>query len=125
MRVLVCGGRDYGQQEWEERRLFEVLDAQHATKAIELVIQGGARGADTMGRLWAEARSVDCLNVPAKWEVHGRAAGPMRNTRMLNYKPQLVIAFAGGRGTANMVKQARDAGIEVREVAGMNRKIGD
>lgn len=116
MRVLVCGGREYGLEVEEERRVFEVLDAQHAESPIELVIQGGARGADTMGRLWAEARSIDCLTVPAKWEVHGRAAGPMRNTRMPNYRPQLVIAFPGGRGTANMIKQAKAAGVPVKVI---------
>jgi len=116
MRILVCGGREYGQQVEEERRVFEVLDAQYAQSPIELVIQGGARGADTMGRLWAEARSIDCLTVPAKWEIHGRAAGPMRNTRMLNYKPQLVIAFPGGRGTADMVRKAKRANLLVMEI---------
>jgi len=28
-------------------------------------------------------------------------------------KPDLVVAFDGGRGTANMVKQAKAAGIQV------------
>jgi hypothetical protein len=31
-------------------------------------------------------------------------------------KPDLVVAFPGGRGTANMVKQARAAGVAVMEV---------
>jgi ABC-type branched-subunit amino acid transport system substrate-binding protein len=31
-------------------------------------------------------------------------------------KPDAVVAFPGGRGTADMVRQARAAGIEVREV---------
>jgi hypothetical protein len=109
MRVLVCGGREYDDQEW----VNFVLDRESATHQIELVMQGGARGADTLARLWAESRCVDCLTVPANWEKHGRSAGPIRNTRMLTYKPDRVIAFAGGRGTANMVKQARGAGIFV------------
>jgi ABC-type Fe3+-hydroxamate transport system substrate-binding protein len=46
---------------------------------------------------------------------YGPSAGPIRNGRMLEYKPDLVIAFPGGRGTANMVKQARKAGIAVVE----------
>ncbi|HDR9497067.1 TPA: DUF2493 domain-containing protein [Burkholderia cepacia] len=116
MKIIVCGGRDYGQEEREERLLFDVLDAQHALRPIELVIQGAARGADTMAKLWAEARSVDCLSVPAKWEKNGRGAGPIRNARMLDYEPDLVIAFPGGRGTANMVHQAKTAGVKVVEV---------
>jgi hypothetical protein len=32
-------------------------------------------------------------------------------------KPEMVLAFPGGRGTANMVKQARSAGVSVCEVS--------
>ena len=51
------------------------------------------------------------------WEKHGRAAGPIRNKLMLDEgRPDLVVAFPGGRGTANMVKQASAASVEVIEV---------
>lgn len=60
---------------------------------------------------------VKHLPFEADWHTHGRAAGPIRNRRMIEEgKPDLVVAFPGGRGTANMVNQARAAGIEVREV---------
>lgn len=115
MKVLVCGGREYGENVAEVEFLFNDLDARHAINPIELVVQGGARGADSVARLWAESREIDCLIVPARWSIHGPSAGPIRNGRMLEYKPDLVIAFTGGRGTANMVKQARKAGIAVAE----------
>jgi YspA, cpYpsA-related SLOG family len=117
MNVLVCGGREYGQLVEEEKRLFAVLDAQQALAPISLIIQGGARGADAMARLWAEARAIDCLTVPAKWDLHGRGAGPIRNARMLDYNPILVIAFPGGRGTENMCVQAKRSGVKVVRVA--------
>jgi hypothetical protein len=51
----------------------------------------------------------------AEWDKHGRAAGPIRNQQMLDDgKPDLVLAFAGGRGTDDMCRRAREAGIEVR-----------
>jgi hypothetical protein len=66
---------------------------------------------------WAAINYVRTEVFPADWVRHGRAAGPVRNTRMLNDgEPDLVIAFPGGHGTADMVKQARAAGIEVREI---------
>jgi predicted Rossmann-fold nucleotide-binding protein len=40
----------------------------------------------------------------------------MRNARMLTYKPDLVIAFPGGRGTEDMISQARTAGVTVTKV---------
>jgi hypothetical protein len=50
----------------------------------------------------------------ADWNTHGRAAGPIRNQRMLDeVKPELVVAFPGGRGTADMVRRAREAGVNV------------
>jgi hypothetical protein len=35
---------------------------------------------------------------------------------MLEYGPDLVVAFPGGRGTADMVRRAKAAGCEVLEV---------
>lgn len=112
MKVIVCGGREYD----DEQRAFSVLDERHAEVPFTLVIQGNARGADTLGRMWAEARCIPCLCVPANWDRDGRAAGPIRNRKMLDCKPHLVIAFPGGRGTANMVKQAKDADVPVLQI---------
>jgi hypothetical protein len=43
--------------------------------------------------------------------------GPIRNKPMLEEgKPDLVVAFPSGRGTANMMKQAREAGVPVRVI---------
>lgn len=111
MRVIVCGGRDYTNTD----RCFSVLDEQHAKQPITLLIQGGAKGADALGKMWAKWRKVDYLTVEADWSLHGRAAEPIRNAKMLEYKPDLVIAFPGGRGTANMIQQARAAGVELME----------
>ena len=113
MRILVCGGRNYADREAVFRALDEVC-IDNPDCAVT-VIQGGADGADALAREWCNARAIPCLNVPADWKAHGRAAGPLRNQRMLTYKPHLVIAFPGGRGTADMVRRAEIAGIEVRK----------
>ena len=110
MRVLVCGGRDYTDQ----RAVWDALDALHAKNPITLMIEGGATGADTLGYEWAVARGVLGVTFQADWKKYGRAAGPIRNTLMLTEgKPDLVIAFPGGRGTANMIEQAKQAGVVV------------
>jgi len=50
----------------------------------------------------------------AEWHRHGKRAGPIRNQRMLEEgQPDLIVAFPGGHGTADMVRRARQAGIEV------------
>jgi hypothetical protein len=51
----------------------------------------------------------------ARWEQYGKRAGPLRNEEMIQSGADLVIAFAGGAGTADCVRRARRAGIPVRE----------
>lgn len=114
MRVLVCGGRDYA----DNNALRKQLDLQHAAKPISVLIEGGARGADRLAAEWAEDWGVPVMRFPAPWRVAGKAAGPWRNDAMLRFgAPLLVIAFPGGRGTADMVNKAKRRGIDVIEVS--------
>lgn len=112
MRVLVCGGRNFSGSD----RLKRELDSLHKGPRgpIRCVIHGGARGADIMAGEWARQRGIDCIAYEANWELEGRSAGPLRNKRMLDEGfPDLVVAFPGGRGTANMIRQATERGSEV------------
>lgn len=105
-RVLVCGGRGYEDYAF----LRDVLD--HF--APNVVIHGAARGADSLAHRWAQSRCVAVESYPADWQAHGRAAGPIRNAKMLaEGKPDLVIAFPGGNGTSHMVKIAEASGVRV------------
>jgi len=109
-KVLVCGGRDFS----DYRRLCDVLDKLHAQRRFAALIEGGAKGADTFAHRWALERGIEATEFTADWDRFGRAAGPIRNKQMLEEgKPDLVVAFPGGRGTASMVSLAMDANIEV------------
>ena len=113
MRVLVCGGRDYRKVDV----LFAALDRFHADTPITLVIHGAASGADRLAAHWAKSRRVRAIYYRADWQEHGRSAGPIRNQRMVDQaRPQYVIAFPGGVGTADMVRRARTADIPVVEI---------
>lgn len=93
-----------------------VLSEIHKATPISALIQGGAGGADLLGRCWARMHGMKPITVPADWKRYGRAAGPIRNKRMLtDFKPDLVVAFPGGRGTADMIRQAEAAGVAVRK----------
>lgn len=113
-RVLVCGGRDYN----DRGRVFRTLDLYHMRHGpIEWVIYGMARGADTLAAEWALYEKVPSTGFRADWRKHGKAAGPIRNQQMIDEgKPTVVIAFPGGRGTADMVRRAKDAGLTVHEI---------
>lgn len=113
-RVLVCGGRDFH----DVALLIRTLNHYHDQYGQKLrIINGGATGADRLAAEWAERRHVPVQTYWAYWKTHGKKAGPIRNQRMLDEgKPDLVVAFPGGRGTADMVRRARAAGVPVKEV---------
>jgi YspA, cpYpsA-related SLOG family len=115
MRVLVCGGRDFSDADL----LCRELDCIHAHTPISGIIEGGAAGADDLAAKWSAKTGLpQGVRFYADWAKHGRAAGPIRNQRMLDEgKPDLVVAFPGGRGTADMVRRAKKAGVEVLEVS--------
>lgn len=98
-QIIVTGGRDYN--DWV--MFQDVLISFNPS----LIIQGGASGADKMAKEWARLNNIECETVEADWDKHGKAAGPIRNKQMLLLYPNaLILAFPGGAGTANCVKQA-------------------
>lgn len=114
MKVLVTGGRDYADID----RVFSTLDHIHADTPITYLINGGASGADSIGKHWAMKRGIQPVTCDALWDFWGsinqkRRAGPERNKAMLGLKPDQVVAFPGGSGTAGMVALAKAAGIPV------------
>lgn len=105
MKVLVCGGREYSNS----ARVFEVLGSLHAKRAITEIIEGGALGADRLAKTWAQHANVPIRTFPASWGRYGKQAGYVRNQQMLDVgKPDIVVAFPGGRGTLDMKRRARD-----------------
>lgn len=113
LRVLVCGGRDF-----TGRALMRTtLDGLHAACPFGHLIHGGARGADMLSGEWARSKGILMSVYPADWARHGRSAGYIRNRQMIvEGRPDLVVAFAGGPGTRDMVTQARKAGLRVELV---------
>lgn len=112
MKVLVWGSRHFNDVELLRRTLDSI-------SGVGTVIEGEARGADSLARDWALSRNIVVEKYPADWATHGKRAGPIRNSQMLKEgKPDLVVAFLGpeSRGTANMIKQAGKAGVPVQVI---------
>lgn len=111
--ALVCGGRNYA----DGKRTFEVLDALKIVFRIKAVVHGCADGADKIAGNWAYGHYIPCTKFQAEWNKYGLAAGPLRNQQMLDEgKPDLVIAFPGGPGTADMIRRAKREDFLVIEV---------
>lgn len=114
MRLLVCGGRDYS----DRAELYAVLDRVHRERGVDLLIAGGAPGADSLAEQWADNRGVPKAIEPALWQKHGKAAGPIRNQLMLDkHLPTGAVAFPGGNGTRDMVNRLVRASIPTLHVA--------
>lgn len=109
MKLLVCGGRDYTNKV----QAFAALDEVHTSFGITEIIEGGARGADRLGREWAQVRGIPYTTFPADWETHGKSAGFIRNEEMAKSRPDGCLAFPGGAGTRHMVTTAMRYGIPV------------
>jgi hypothetical protein len=113
MIVVVTGGRDFR----DAKKIFETLDKLHATNPITLIVEGGADGADAIAHDWGLLRKIPVKTYRADWHAHGKGAGPIRNRKMLTEeKVDLVVAFPGGRGTANCVEQARENVLKIMKV---------
>jgi hypothetical protein len=114
-RLLICGGRDFDDRAF----VFGVLDMLAEEYVINTVIQGDCpTGADHLARMWAISRNHHYDRFPPDWDTHGRAAGPIRNQRMIDDgRPTMGVAFPGGRGTADMVRRLKAAGIKVHEAS--------
>lgn len=117
-RVLICGGRDFADRAGMTR-ILDYLNAFGADMGLPLprfaaIIHGNARGADRLAGEWARLRGIPEESYPADWGRYGKRAGPIRNQEMLDRaKPDLVIAFPGGRGTTDMIARAEKANVRI------------
>ena len=107
---VVSGGRRYADYAHVKR----VLDEERP----QVVVQGRCPmgGADALAARWCSDNGVPCIGMEAHFHFYGPRAGPMRNGWMLDLFPiYKLIAFPGGRGTANACQQAYDREILVRD----------
>lgn len=106
MKVIVCGGRHYGNK----KLVYKVLDAVNPN----FVVTGRCpSGADRIAEEWADEKGILFQGIEANWRKYGIAAGPLRNSQIVEKGADLCIAFHGGKGTDNMMRKAQEAEIPV------------
>ena len=113
MRVLICAGRFYA----DIHSVTRVLDLYHQSTAISVVIHGGHQSLGGVIEGWARENSAHVVRYPANWSLYGKYAEIRRNLFMFeDSQPELLLAFPGGEDTAECIKLARNAGVNVIEV---------
>ena len=109
-QLAVTGGRNFNNRE----KVYQTLDAVNRKRPITLLIHGAARGADSLSGSWAKSRQIPVREFHAEWDKFGKSAGHRRNRKMLDEgKPDGVVAFPGGRGTAGMVSETKRRNITI------------
>jgi hypothetical protein len=111
VKIIVVTGSRY----WTDKgKIRQVL----LEEQPNLVIEGGAKGADKLALEVCREEYIRVININAEWNKYGYSAGPIRNSHMLDYGPDLVLAFhediSKSKGTKNCVEQAQKRGIPVR-----------
>lgn len=111
MRLVCTGGRHFENQNLAEGVLFTL-------KPEEVFVGDCPSGLDLIVREYCKIKNIRLKIFTADWDSLGRSAGPTRNGHMLFAAGDmaLVIAFPGGRGTADCVRQAKARGMLVLEV---------
>ena len=108
MKVIIAGGRDFTP----ETEHWDYLEDFIEHNLVSMIVSGGAKGADAFGEQFAFEFDLGLAYFPADWDTHGKSAGYIRNAEMADYADAL-IAFPGGKGTANMIEVATRKGLEV------------
>ena len=115
--ILIAGSRDF-----ENRNIFAGVLLQFMVENDPLeeyvIVEGGARGVDTMAREFAEMNGLQVKEFKPNWEKYGRAAGPKRNDEMTKFvaenKGQALYFWDGeSKGTKQCIISARKRGIPV------------
>jgi hypothetical protein len=131
MRILITGSRDFSDARTVMRGItvaIETLITKFPDDKEIVIVHGAARGADTLAEnyvhntaqyLTSKGYRIRQEKHPAKWDDHGRSAGPIRNQEMVDKGADICVAFikggAANRGTTDCSGRARKAGIEVLE----------
>jgi len=121
MNLAIVGSRNYHDYEEFEKHVNVYLRTLNVKppydKRINKVISGGASGTDFLAERWAKENNIEVLIFKALWGKHGKAAGPIRNSLIVNYATHM-IAFPSnlGSGTQDSINKALSKGIDVEVI---------
>ena len=109
MKIIVTGGRDFLDKQF----IYKTLESLHPT----YIIHGGATGADSLAGDFAKEKNIIECVYKANWNLHGKKAGPIRNKEMCHENQDAtLVAFPGGKGTANCIQEATCIGMNIIKV---------
>ena len=113
-RVIIAGTREFQDYNLLRQTMDRLLA--NIQKGEEIVVVCGmARGADSLGKRYAQERGYAVKEFPAEWDRFGKAAGFIRNEEMAQNADALVAFWDGqSRGTKNMIDLAQRYQLKIR-----------
>ena len=100
MQLIVAGGRTFTDYARLENTLNRLV------KPEDILILGGAKGADALALKWATTRGSPFKVMPADWTKNGKTAGMVRNGEMAKAAAALIAFWDGNSaGTLNMIQR--------------------
>lgn len=109
MICLINGSREFSNYALLEEKCYEILSPFIEKGDKITIVEGGARGADTLAGKFAKENNFELEVYPADWEHLGKKAGLIRNIEMIEgsrsgKKPDILISFnMGTRGTQHTI----------------------
>lgn len=103
-KVAIIGSRTFTDYDQVKLVLSDYLGQ------IDLIVSGGAIGADALAERFASEHSIPTQIFKAEWHRYGKAAGMIRNKDIVN-AADVVFAFWDGKskGTEGAMKLAKAA----------------
>lgn len=112
-RIIVAGGRDFKSYATLTREVNKYIQTNQVDDVI--IVSGKAKGADSLGELYALQRGLPIKEFPANWDKHGKAAGPIRNVEMAEYATHCIVFWDGkSRGSKHMIDTAQAKGLPTK-----------
>ena len=132
IRIIIAGSRTFNNYGVLSNIVDHILRTQLLTRGYKLeeieIICGLAKGADSLGKMYALSNGLDIKYFPADWQHLGKSAGCIRNRQMAEYASYkkgygALIAFWDGesKGTKNMIDTAKEYGLKTYVYNYINR----
>lgn len=101
--ILICGSRNFHDYDFLENKCNLLLSKIKKKSDIK-IISGGAKGVDSLAKIYADNNSFEFAEYPANWKEYGKKAGYLRNKEMVE-KCTHCIAFWNGesKGTKHSI----------------------
>jgi len=127
IKVLICGSVEFADRDLIGSLVFSNLLSEFRRSEV-CIIEGTARGADSIAGSLARLDGFAVAEFSANWTYYGKPAGVMRNGWMIKFmNPDIVYAFytdkSTSRGTADTVKRAKKEGILTIEYDEKTREL--